>query len=91
MEHLKRILPFLLYSCKKVTELINKKEIITLTVKEKIILFYHNTICKTCTHYQKNSATIDHLLKDSFNSTPQDLKLSNERKQIILTHLKDFL
>ncbi len=83
MERLKKILVFLMFSCKKATELINKNELIGLSLSEKIILLHHNTICRTCNHYQKKSAIIENIITKSFNEIP-DNQLSELKKTEII-------
>jgi hypothetical protein len=88
MEKIKKILPFFLYSCKKVTELINKKEIVALSFREKFILLYHNAICRTCTHYKKQSDIIENTFHNTFNVDDKNVKLSELAKEKILSDLK---
>jgi hypothetical protein len=58
----------LMISCKKATELIEKKSVVTeLTFGEKLQLRMHTAMCKACTNYQKQSIFIDNALK--YNST----------------------
>lgn len=49
-------------SCKKATELIDKKTVFKLSVKEKVMLCLHTSMCDACTAYQKQSNMIDSLL-----------------------------
>jgi hypothetical protein len=88
MEYIKRALVFLLFSCKKATALINKREVVNLSFIEKLVLLYHNTICRTCNHYEKHSAIIDSALEDSFNKQKIENKLSAEKKLYILNQIK---
>jgi hypothetical protein len=74
---------WLMLSCKKATELIEKESFAGLTRKEKIRLHLHTSLCNGCTAYQKQSLLIDkflhhHLGKDATEFVPflenKDLK-----------------
>lgn len=53
----------IMLSCKKATELIEKRALVRLSSKEKIQLHLHKTMCDACTAYQKQSKKIDELLE----------------------------
>jgi len=57
----------LMISCKKATELIEKKTVVGLSLSETMQLRMHTAMCSACTNYQKQSLFIDHLLKRSSN------------------------
>jgi hypothetical protein len=87
MEHLKKILPFLLYSCRRVSEIISKDDD-EITFKEKLILLYHGTICRTCQHYKIQSGILENTISKSLvlkNGTT----LSEGKKKEIVNHLKE--
>ena len=50
-------------SCKKATELIEKKSLVGLSWKENVRLRMHTTMCDGCTAYQKQSRLLDKLLQ----------------------------
>lgn len=54
---------FLVLSCKKVTELIEKKSVVKLSLKETLQLSLHTSMCSACSRYEKQSKIIDSLLK----------------------------
>lgn len=63
-------------SCKKATELIEKKSLVGLSWKENVRLRMHTTMCDGCTAYQKQSLLIDkllqhHIIDDSSTTIPQ--------------------
>ncbi len=86
MERLKKYLPFLLYSCKRVSEIISKDDD-EITLNEKIILVYHGTICRTCQHYKIQSAILDTTLSESLKKN-NDGRLSETKKTEIINVLK---
>jgi hypothetical protein len=89
MEHLKKYSPLLMFSCKRTSELINKREISPLTLKEKLILFYHHSICEACQHYKIQSHKIDTVFLNLFIKTDHLEKLTTEKKQNIISKIKD--
>ena len=58
-----KIMNWLMLSCKKATELIEKKSLVGLSWKENVRLRMHTTMCDGCTAYQKQSLLIDKLLQ----------------------------
>ena len=50
-------------SCKKASELIDKKEIIGLSLVEKIQLSIHTSMCKGCHNYQMQSKKLNIFIK----------------------------
>ena len=53
---------YLMLSCKKATELIEKRTLLKLSFKEKVQLRMHKSMCDACTEYEKQSRKIDELL-----------------------------
>ncbi len=89
MERLKKHLPFLMYSCKKVSEIISKDDD-ELSLKEKLILLYHGTICRTCQHYKIQSVILENTISKSLLIKTENT-LSEQKKKDIVTHLKEIL
>ncbi len=87
MERLKKYLPFLLYSCKRVSEIISKKDD-EIVLKEKLILLYHGTICRTCQHYKIQSEILENTISKSLG-IKKESTLSDIKKKEILTLLKE--
>ena len=87
MERLKKHLPFLLYSCKRVSEIISKDDD-EITLKEKLILLYHGTICRTCQHYKMQSAILESTISKSLVIKKENT-LSEIKKKEIITLLKE--
>lgn len=82
---LKRIMDKMVNSCKKTTELIDKKFLTSLSIKERIQLYFHKSMCKTCTSYEHQSKFIDNAVSKLFNGKPKnETNLSNEKKQKII-------
>ena len=60
-------------SCKKATELIEKKLLVKLSSKEKIQLQLHKSMCSACTAYEKQSKKMDELFQKHFQNTDTTL------------------
>jgi len=56
-------------SCLKTTELIEKKALSSLSLKEKVQLIIHKRICGACAEYEKQSKFIDNFLKKHIHKT----------------------
>ncbi|WP_225872323.1 hypothetical protein [Pedobacter frigidisoli] len=56
------------YNCRKATFLIEKKQISTITLREKLELKIHLAGCSVCMLYEKQSRLINNMVKDLFSS-----------------------
>ena len=81
----RKYLPYLLFSCKRVSAIIsiNRQE---RTSKERFILGYHKFICKACQNYQCQNNIIEKTLSKSLKMDTS-LKLSNEKKALIIAYI----
>lgn len=80
----------LMLSCKKASELIDKKSVIRLSVKENVMLHMHTSMCDACTAYQKQSKILDELLQNHIHNTDETRVpqiTNNDLKQKIITKL----
>lgn len=59
---MKKIMHWIMLSCKKATELIEKKLLTKLSFREKVQLKMHKSLCNACTAYEKQSKLMDQLL-----------------------------
>lgn len=85
-----RMMNFLVLSCKEATELVEKKQIIGLSLKEKTRLKVHLWICSACRSYEKQSRLMDRMLEHMVNSTKKELqRLDDSSKKKILQRIKD--
>ncbi len=79
----------LMLSCKKASELIEKRTVVQLTFFEKIRLKAHTQMCDLCAEYEKQSQTIDEGLKKIMEEDIQKSEiLTDEQKKAILDNLK---
>lgn len=75
-------------SCKKATELIEKRLVTRLSVIEKIQLKMHTAVCSQCSAYENQSDIIEKCIADIHQPTKESLKLSSEKKEQILKQLE---
>lgn len=80
----------LMLSCKKASELIDKKSVVNLSMKEYVMLYMHTAICDGCKEYQSQSKILDNLLKQHLQKTDETeipQIINNELKQQIISKL----
>lgn len=73
---------YLMLSCKRATELIEKKSILGLSWKENVQLKVHTKMCDACSHYQKQSKEIDTLLEKHIQGTDETKVPEVENKKL---------
>lgn len=91
---MKKMMNILMLSCKKSSELIEKKLFSKLTLIEKIQLTMHTSMCDVCKSWKKQSEELDHSLKNHFHYHPpkdesKQESLSEEVKQAIIRKVED--
>ncbi|MBK7570787.1 MAG: hypothetical protein IPI10_03875 [Bacteroidetes bacterium] len=74
----------LMLSCKKASELIDKKSVVKLSLKENVMLKMHTSMCDGCKAYQKQSKILDVLLKHHLQKADE-----TQIPQIINNRLKE--
>jgi len=81
---MKKLMHFLFLSCLKATELIEKKLHVKLSIKEKLRLKMHKSMCNACRRYDKQSKIIDNVLKNYNSDMPhiniEELKINIKKK-----------
>ena len=65
---------WLMLSCRKATELIEKKLLTNLSFREKVQLKMHKSFCDACTAYEKQSKLIDKLLSKHIHEDGDGIK-----------------
>jgi len=75
-------------SCKRATELIEKRLVVGLSSGEKIRLKMHMGMCEACQTYEKQSIIMDSAVKKYAEGQNQEnVKLSPKRKDKIINSL----
>jgi len=87
---MKKLMNILMLSCKKATELIEKKMYFKLTKVESVQLFMHKSMCDACTAYESLSKILDKVLKEEINPSKilQHKHPSSDFKQNIISKIK---
>lgn len=80
---MKKLMHIFFLSCFKATELIEKKIYSKLSLKEKIQLKVHKTMCSACTNYEKQSYIIDKALSHSPEPSELSVDLSALKKSTL--------
>lgn len=88
---MKRILNKFFLSCKKATELIEKRKIEKLNFTEKNQLKLHLSMCRTCNAYQSQSEILDKAISSwvKNNKKVRNISLLNSEKADILKKIKN--
>ncbi len=79
MNELKKII----YNCKKATLLIEKKQVGTLTLRERLELRIHLAGCDVCKLFQKQSIIINRMIRQLFHGASNEIKLGNDFKMTL--------
>ena len=75
---IKTIIHIIILSCRKATELIEKKLHTKLSRRERIQLKWHNSICDICPLYEKQVVFLDNVLKANSPETAIEQLFSTE-------------
>ena len=84
-----KLMNILMLSCKKASELIDMKSVTKLSMKEKIMLRMHTSMCDGCTAYLKQSKILDELLNKHIHCTHEKISIieNKELQQLIISKL----
>lgn len=91
MSRMNKIMNFLFFSCQHATELVEKKEIVSLTLIEKIRFRTHLTMCSACRSYERQSALLEEMFGRAISwyiPKNEDEKLDASSKAKILDELR---
>ncbi len=71
------------YNCKKATFLIEKKQIGTISLREKLELKIHLAGCSVCRIFEQQSIKINEMVKNLFhtNNQQEEIKLDEDFKK----------
>lgn len=82
---MKKLMNYLILSCKKAARLIDKKYEVKLSWKENLQLTLHKSMCSACNAYEKQSKIIDkalhrhsHKVGDAENTVIENKKLKTK-------------
>ncbi|WP_282778434.1 hypothetical protein [Phaeodactylibacter xiamenensis] len=80
---------FLMISCKKATELTEKKLLGSISAMESLQLFMHRALCKACRRYGVQSREIDAFLKDHYNNFNPDEQADEADNEALKQKIKE--
>lgn len=83
---MKRLMNWVMLSCRTATELMEKKGSFRLTLVERAQLFMHTAMCDGCRTYFKQSDLMDKVLKKQVHPETTNLPLI---KKSLPTHCKE--
>ena len=70
------------YNCREATYLIEKKQHVRLSIKERVHLLIHLSGCSVCRLFQRQSRMINRMLKGMFSDTAaEERKLDEDVKR----------
>lgn len=70
---------FMMISCKKATELVDKRQAVGLSLVERIKLGMHTAMCDACRLYEKQSTRIETLLRKELGNKPESASITDEQ------------
>ena len=80
------------YNCKQATFLIEKQQLESLTMREKLELKIHLAGCSVCRTFQQQSIMINHMVKGLFHSSqPIEIKLDENFKNELQERIEEKL
>jgi hypothetical protein len=79
---IKTFMHFLFLSCRKATELIEKKIHFKLSFSESVQLKIHKSLCDACTKYEKQSILIDKRIIARQEKAPMQIDVEILKKRI---------
>jgi hypothetical protein len=90
---MRKLMNWFMLSCRKATELTEKKSLRGLKGTEKFQLLLHTSMCDACSLYYKQSHFIDKVLEHQSNpelkgKQPAGKRLSSESKKEIISNLE---
>jgi hypothetical protein len=85
---MKKMMNILMLSCKKATELIEKKWVVKLSPIEKIQLTVHTSVCNACKTYEKQSEIIEKSIEQLQLQKNKSTQLPTEKKEQIIKQLE---
>lgn len=79
---MKKLMHYLFLSCRKATDLINKKSDSPLSCIENIQLSVHKSMCKACSNYEKQINILDQAIHETLNKEALEVDIEALKEQI---------
>lgn len=86
------LMSLLLMTCKRATELIEKRSVAGLTIVERFRLRLHTSMCRACSEYKTQSNFLQKVLQKWFaeHDHQEDAKLPEPVKKTIIKEVSDY-
>ncbi|MCC8408242.1 hypothetical protein LJ707_04825 [Mucilaginibacter sp. UR6-1] len=88
-KELKTELERIAYNCRKATLLIEKKQEVKLTMREKLELKLHLAGCSICRIYEKQSVLINLMMQKLFKEERKEIRLDSSYKLDLQKRIND--
>lgn len=75
------------YSCKTAVELVEKEQVVGLSLFESIRLRAHLKMCSSCSRYAVESESLDHTLQTLSALNRSEITLTKEQKQKLIEQI----
>lgn len=85
---MKGLMSTMMLSCKKATELVEKKAVVELAFTENIQLKMHMMVCSACKQYENQSKIIDLVLEQINKKNDGKQELSQDVKTKIILEIE---
>jgi hypothetical protein len=88
---MKKLMNFIMLSCKKASGLIVKRESFDLSPVEKMRLYFHLMMCDACSAFSKQSEMIQQVMEKEYNNpegAPATKDIPENLKEKILSNLR---
>ncbi len=79
---MKKLMHILFLSCRKATELIDKKLLFRLSFREKLQLALHKTMCSACRMYEKQGVLIEESIATQIRTMTPSIDVEQVKKNI---------
>ena len=79
---MKKLMHILFLSCRKATELIDKKLLFRLSFRERLQLTLHKTMCSACRMYEKQDLLIEKGISSQIENLTPKIDLDQMKKDI---------
>ena len=79
---MKKLINFLMLSCRNAAALIDRKAEVNLSWRENVQLYVHKMMCDACTAYEKQNKLIDKAQHKYFHAMDEDVNVLIENKEL---------
>lgn len=88
MDFLTKLMQRLMLSCKKATELVEKRTVAGLSPVEAVQMRLHMGACEVCRHYEHQSAVLDKAVAQLARQQQESPALDEQQKALIISRIE---